>query len=252
MKDPNEVVFTRARLESAMATNCSYYHGMSVQDRFELETKILMEALDPHLNGVHTVMDFGLGVGRVSKAILDKYPNVRIIGVDNSQSMIEHSKEYIPPRYFNNGRIDCVSIDEMQKIAPTSVDLILGIYVLQHVDSTLISGIFDQWSKVLKDEGELYVLNSKGRGVPKQDRFGLYNSLRKVFRFFEYHCDHKQIQRLSIKLDNKSLFHDDGIDIQKELATRYNTFKDIPLNGHPHIERLMRNHFSRVYTKRKG
>ncbi len=250
MNEPNEVIFTRATLDSAMATNCSYYHRMSVQERHKLETRILLDALDPIMDGVKRVMDFGLGVGRVTKAILERYPDVNVIGVDSSHSMLEHAAGYIPKRFFEEKKVDCIPIDHLPSIPDESIDLILGIYVLQHVDQDLLPKILDQWERVSKKEGKIYVLNGYRRAVPKEKRFGLYKVLRKAFRSFEYHCDHKQIQRLSIKLDNKCLLFDDGVDIQDELSGRYAPVKDIPLDGHPHIERLMRNHFSRVYTRR--
>lgn len=251
MKDPNEVIFTRATLESAMATNCSYYHGMSVQDRFDLETGILIEALNPIIKESIRVMDFGLGVGRVARALLEKYPNVNLVGVDNSESMLHHAREYIPKKYFERGRIKCFTSNQINEIPDNSIDFILGIYVLQHIDSALLPQVLDQWSRISKEEGKIYVLNCNRRAVPRQDRFGLYNELRRLFGFFEYHCEHKQIQRLSIKLDNKCLFYDDGIDIQQELAQRYTPEREIHLNVHPHMEKLMGNHFSIVYTNGK-
>ena len=45
------------------------------------------------LYGDETVLDAGCGSGRVTQLILDRLPEGRVVGVDGSQSMIEHAAE---------------------------------------------------------------------------------------------------------------------------------------------------------------
>jgi cyclopropane fatty-acyl-phospholipid synthase-like methyltransferase len=249
MKDPNEVIFTRKTLEAAMATNCSYYHGMSVPERFRMETSVLLEALDEQLKNSERVVDFGMGVGRVTKAILENYPHVQVRGVDNSVNMLEHARKYIPAGYFAQGRVELYTTEQLGQISTGSIDTVIAVYVLQHVASELLPAMFNEFDRMLADNGKLYVLNCKRRAVPDMSRMGLYKHLRQLFSFLERHCHHKQVQRLSIKLDNKCLFHDDGVVMPDELDQRFEALDDIPLNTYPHIDRLMKNHFSKFYGK---
>ena len=251
MQDPNEIIFTRATLPSAMSTNCGYYHGVSVQERFAVETPALVGSLGEYLQNTNTVLDFGIGVGRFTKAILDQYPQVNIIGVDNSRNMLNHAQHYIPANYFRQGRIRLYTPDQIDTIQLASVGLILAVFVLQHVTAGLLEPTFDKFDRLLKEDGKLYVLNRLGRAVPREDRLRLYASLRRMLRFLEYYCEYKQVQRLSQKLDNRCLVHDDGINIQEELSRRFIPIADITFNTHSHLERLTRKHFSRLYGKKQ-
>lgn len=50
------------------------------------------------LNGDETVLDAGCGSGRVTRLLLERLPNGRVIGVDASPSMIEMAREALPER----------------------------------------------------------------------------------------------------------------------------------------------------------
>jgi len=50
------------------------------------------------LRGAETVLDAGCGSGRVTKLLLERLPEGRIIGVDASPSMIETAREALPDR----------------------------------------------------------------------------------------------------------------------------------------------------------
>src|SRR5690242_11981503 len=54
--------------------------GLDVLDRLELE-------------GDETVIDAGCGSGRVTEALIERLPSGRVIGVDESASMIEAARE---------------------------------------------------------------------------------------------------------------------------------------------------------------
>jgi trans-aconitate 2-methyltransferase len=47
------------------------------------------------LRGDETVLDAGCGSGRVTRLILDRLPDGRVIGVDGSRAMIEHAGEHL-------------------------------------------------------------------------------------------------------------------------------------------------------------
>mgnify|MGYP001582826533 FL=1 len=251
MKDLNEIIFTRSTLEAAMATNCTYYHGTSAQERFKLETPVLLDALDGLLRNSERVIDFGIGVGRLTKAILDRYPHAKVIGIDNSEKMLQYTSKYITPKHFWDGRIELYTSEQLGRIKTASIDLILAVYVLQHVTQEALGQILEDFRRVMGDSGKLYVLNSKKRVVPREDRIDTYCTIRRLFGFLERYSKHKQIQRLLVKLDNKLLLHDDRIYVQSELENRFISLGDIPLQGNPHMERLMRNHFSLLYKKRQ-
>lgn len=250
MKDPNTPIFQRKTLEAAMATNCTYYHGMSAQERFDVETPILLHALDNLLREAENVMDYGVGVGRVAKAILENYPHVQIIGIDNSENMLDHARRYVPRRYFEDGRIVLYTPEQIEAIKKGSIDLALAVYVLQHVDDRLLAKAIHNMDVVINDSGNLYVLNSKRRAVPRIHRIEMYEKVRRILWFLESYSTNRQVQRIAIKLDNRLLLHDDGVDVRAELEKVFLPSQEAPLSGNPHIERLMKGHFSLLYKKR--
>jgi trans-aconitate 2-methyltransferase len=50
------------------------------------------------LNGDETVLDAGCGSGRVTALLLERLPAGRVIGVDSSQSMVEHARAALGDR----------------------------------------------------------------------------------------------------------------------------------------------------------
>jgi SAM-dependent methyltransferase len=61
--------------------------------------EILMRLAKPSDNA--TILDFGCGIGRTVVALLEKLPNVRIVGIDIVPEMIEFCRQYITPIYSN-------------------------------------------------------------------------------------------------------------------------------------------------------
>ena len=250
MKDPNEAVYTRKTLMAAMATNCSYYEGMEVRDRYRRETPILLDALAPYIKDSGRIVDFGVGVGRVANALLDKYPGITVIGVDNSANMLEHAREFISRRHFLEGRIELLSLSDFESIESESVDLTILVYTLQHVSQPIIQKVLSDFDRILKDDGRLYVKNHRERLVFDRDLLGLYRFLRAAATLLEYSCSSILAQEISIRLDNQ-FFYSDGLDLEKELSERFEALEDVAIGGYPHLDSLMKKHFSRIYGKKK-
>jgi trans-aconitate 2-methyltransferase len=67
-----------------------------VSDVQEDWSRGVLERLE--LKGDETVLDAGCGSGRVTKILLERLPEGRVIGVDASQSMIEAARKALPDR----------------------------------------------------------------------------------------------------------------------------------------------------------
>ncbi|MET0615489.1 MAG: methyltransferase domain-containing protein [Thermoleophilaceae bacterium] len=57
--------------------------------------KVVLERLP--LRGDETVLDAGCGSGRVTQLLLDRLPRGHVVGVDSSESMVEHAREALDP-----------------------------------------------------------------------------------------------------------------------------------------------------------
>ena len=67
-----------------------------VSDVQEVWSRAVLDRLD--LRGDETVLDAGCGSGRVTRLLLERLPEGRVIGVDASRSMIEKAQEALPDR----------------------------------------------------------------------------------------------------------------------------------------------------------
>src|SRR4051812_34509998 len=76
--------------------------GTSTDERWERETPVLAEQLTRELKITpeHVVLDYGCGVGRMAKALIEKHPGCTVLGADISLSMIQLAPRYVcSPRF---------------------------------------------------------------------------------------------------------------------------------------------------------
>jgi ubiquinone/menaquinone biosynthesis C-methylase UbiE len=127
-------------------------------NRFENDTNYFIEIIDnEHLIDQNTcVIDFGVGMGRISKKLIDKF-NCKIVGTDISLNMLIYATQYINnPNNF----VTC------NKVSYTNCfDVCIAAFVLQHVEHPIqeIENIYS----ILKPHGYLICLNNyKQRLIP--------------------------------------------------------------------------------------
>ena len=246
--DPNSIMFERSTLEAARSSNLSCWQGWSSDERFQVETEIVLQALDPILQQAHNVLDFGIGVGRLSRTILERYPQVSLIGVDNSESQLTHAREYIPQRFFEEGRMTLVPAYNLNHVSNGSIDLALAVYVLQYVDSHLLDPVLEHLHRVLKENGKLFVLNSKVRTAVRNDQPNLaYRTCRRLAAGLERFAGQHWVQRLFGAMDSHLLLQDDGIDVARVLDKRFRHKEALALDGPPQFTRLMQQQFAGLY-----
>lgn len=71
------------------------------------------------------ILDFGCGIGRMSKAFLDSRTDVSVYGVDTSASMLKLAREYV-------GTTDRLTLSN--RMPGDKFDLVWVSYVLQHME----------------------------------------------------------------------------------------------------------------------
>ena len=121
------------------------------------------------LRDVQSVIDYGGAVGRISRALLEKY-EMRLFLIDRSEQMRKHAFCYIPKRYFKENRVSVWSDDEFIKEHGSlagRVDLILFIEVLQHIPEPVLEALFPVLLSCLSENGRVFVLGNKDLDVDK-------------------------------------------------------------------------------------
>jgi SAM-dependent methyltransferase len=140
-------------------------------DKFVNETNFLIntiaEQLSTKMDESSIVLDFGCGMGRVSKSLIEKF-NCKVIGLDISDSMLTFARLYT------------ANVQKFQATksytTPDSIDVCLSILALQHSENPVVE--INNIVKCLKPGGVLVLLNETTRFVPSDvdsNRYVVWN-----------------------------------------------------------------------------
>lgn len=127
---------------------------------WEIETNELQNLLRPYLNKEYSVCDFGCGTGRVSKAIANYVKDV--YAIDKSEKMLEILSRNIKREDINN--IHELNLVKYMKLE-YKYDLILAIFVLQHIPLEMLHIILEKFQKTCHEKTKLIVINTPDRHV---------------------------------------------------------------------------------------
>jgi ubiquinone/menaquinone biosynthesis C-methylase UbiE len=125
--------------------------------KFEDETNFLVDTIAKQniISSESIVLDFGCGMGRVSKKLIETF-DCNVIGTDISDNMLTFANLYVSkPRNFK--RMNSYNM-------PNTIDVCISTFVLQHVQDpkTEIDIIYNN----LKVGGYLVLVNEPVRFVP--------------------------------------------------------------------------------------
>ena len=117
--------FSNPNFVDARGTVVGDINTVSVDERWEHETALFADALLKHLpQGPCAILDYGCGIGRVSKELLRRHPQCTIVGVDNSEVQLLHARSYIQDSRFTAALPNQIE---------GTFDFAFSLYVLQHV-----------------------------------------------------------------------------------------------------------------------
>jgi cyclopropane fatty-acyl-phospholipid synthase-like methyltransferase len=176
----NREIFSAKTMQDARHVILTPKENASVNQRWERETPVMADIIGTsfNLDQSKTVLDYGCGVGRISRAVIERY-NCTVLGVDISMDMQQFAVEYVDSENFSVCFPE--ALDDMTQDG-YRVDNALSIYVLQH---TLRPGLeISRIYKILKPGGRFLVLNNNQRCVPTSE--GWINDGKDVRRML---CD---------------------------------------------------------------
>jgi ubiquinone/menaquinone biosynthesis C-methylase UbiE len=131
--------------------------------RWERETEWMMKIIEASMdiNSESIVLDWGCGIGRISKMLIDKY-KCKVVGVDIQPKMLKYATEYVNSELFTT--IDYSNIfTEMSKIKFTHV---FSCWVFQHSNKIQyeIPAIYNS----MQYDSQLFVVELDKKAIPNK------------------------------------------------------------------------------------
>jgi SAM-dependent methyltransferase len=176
-------VFETANLDAAKAIILTPEVGTTTEERWRVETPYLVDQMAERLklDGDSLVLDYGCGIGRLSKALIER-TGCFVIGVDMAQRMREMSVSYVASPYFIP-----VSLRGLDALVARGlkVDFALASWVLQHCLN--VERDVNRIAAAMKPAARLFMVNNIVRAVPT-DR-GWVNDGKNIEALLSEHFD---------------------------------------------------------------
>lgn len=144
----------------------------STDERWRVETPYLLSLIDEHLgiSSDSVVLDYGCGIGRMAKALIEKY-GCYVIGADISPSM-----RALAAAYVSSSKFMCCD-PEMLHLG-IKFDAAISVWVLQHCHQ--VEADIAKIHASMRHGSSLLVVNDKNRLVPTHARGGWVNDGKDV------------------------------------------------------------------------
>ncbi|MBK7817042.1 MAG: methyltransferase domain-containing protein [Sphingobacteriaceae bacterium] len=128
-------------------------HANLYQEKF-MNVDLYGESLDLFCKHVKTngdVLELACGPGNVTKYILNKRSDLKILGTDLSENMLELARENNPSAVFT--KMDCRDISKLSK----TYDAIICAFALPYLSKEEAITLINDASKRLNKDGLLYI-----------------------------------------------------------------------------------------------
>jgi len=161
-------------------------NGIPTDVRWAEETEIFSELISEKISDLGLVnqeavevLDFGCGVGRMVKPLLNNHSNLRIMGVDQAMEMLTFAEDYIHSERFKAQLLSNFMFVEK------TFDFAICIYCLQHVRRDLLRPVVE---KLVSIAPRLLIVNSVSRmALPdfRNDDVNVLSLLKEYYTRFE-------------------------------------------------------------------
>lgn len=172
MLEYNPAVFNVGDIQHAKSIILTKEGARSTEERWRTETPYLMSLIDQHLgiSSDSVVLDYGCGIGRMSKALIEKY-GCRVVGVDISPSMRALAAAYVSSDKFFSCAPEMLSLG-------IKFDEAIAVWVLQHCYQ--VEDDITRIYKSLNPGSGFFVVNDHNRLVPTKINGGWINDGKDV------------------------------------------------------------------------
>lgn len=145
-KDPMWAVLTNPLKKGRKWDPVSFYSSG------EYEVKILLSLLTKRnimLPDKTSALDFGCGLGRLSRGLASRFN--KVTGIDISSSMIKQAKD--ENKAYENLQFICNPTDDLSILESNQFSFLLSVITLQHIPAPFSHQYISEFMRVLKKDG---------------------------------------------------------------------------------------------------
>lgn len=137
----------------------------TTEKRWELETAWQTKVLGAltNINRDSCVLDWGCGIGRLSKSIIKEY-NCSVYGVDIQQQMLEYAGDYV-----NDEKFTPILYQNIEEIKRRKYSHIISVWVLQH--SINVKNEIKIMHECLEDAGRILIVENHKKVIPDHNYY---------------------------------------------------------------------------------
>lgn len=132
--------------------------GMTSMHRWNTEAPYLMELMRPFIDDKSYVLDFGCGIGRLSKPLIEMW-KCSVVGVDISPNMRALAASCVESDSFF-----ALAPDMLWHLTPNMFDAAIAVWTLQHCLE--LKKEVERIHGMLRPGGALFVVNNTNRVLP--------------------------------------------------------------------------------------
>lgn len=140
-------------------------HGLAeTPHRWDVESQWNIDLFREHnfINENSIVIDWGVGVGRMSKVLIDTF-GCQVVGVDINKSMLEYATQYV-----NDTRFTGLTVDQFKNSNVMATNAI-ALWAFQH--SVYLEPDLEVIKQHLSPDGQLFVFEQNEPCIPTSGEF---------------------------------------------------------------------------------
>ncbi|MCX6127988.1 MAG: class I SAM-dependent methyltransferase [Proteobacteria bacterium] len=140
--------------------DAGYLHGYSKieQERLRHQARFTEQSIyrNIDLTGIGILLEIGVGVGAQSEIILRRYPDIKILGIDQNEAQLQSAKESLGKIPWAKGRYDLRLMDATSMdLDSLTVDGAFICWVLEHVPAP--ERVLSEARRVLKKGARIFI-----------------------------------------------------------------------------------------------
>lgn len=138
-------------------------NDIPMEERWKAETPIFADIILKEIDKIvspSAILDYGCGIGRLAKEIIEKNHQITVYGVDSSESMLKKAVKYV-----DSGKFIPMLPDEFDS---RIVDFAYCVYVFQHIPALYLREAIRQISDSCD---KLFLVNSLARMAISDEGF---------------------------------------------------------------------------------